>query len=102
MRKLFVVLATALGLVVVSSIPAWATVAKDGTIYCPGYATARAEYYGTLYLKGPGDSGYVRSDSPGVYAIASNLGNPDGYWRAFVSGASGLTDSGTYAYCNSV
>lgn len=101
MRKILTVVAASVAMVLMSSLPAWAIVEKSGTIYCSGYATARAEYYGSVYLKGPGDSSYQYSYSPGKWAVTSNLGNPDGYWRAYVSGASGLTDSGTYAYCHS-
>lgn len=100
MRKILTVAAASLAMVLMSSLPAWAVVSKQGTIYCSGYGTARAEYYGTLYLTGPGDS-YATRFTSGGWTVASNLGNPDGYWRAYVVGSSGMTDSGTYAYCHS-
>lgn len=55
---------------------------------------------GEVHLKGPGDSYYTVFDSP-TRTAASNLGNPDGYWRAYVSGNNALYDAGTYAFCNS-
>lgn len=91
----FATVATVLG----TASPAWAD--KGGTKYCPGYATARSQYFGSLYLKGPGDSSYQYFYSPGVWRTDSNQGNPDGYWHMFVSGNSAYIDSQTYAFCNS-
>lgn len=101
MRRLLVGAVATTALVLGTALPAWAIVSKSGTKYCPAYATARAEYYGSLSLLGPGDSAYQSFYSNGVWRVASNQGNPDGYWRAFVSGQSGLSDAGTYAYCHS-
>lgn len=98
MRKALLTLSAAAALVLTSTSPAWANISKSGTIYCAGYATARAEYFDTLYLLGPGDSAYTTFYSI-QWRVASNLGNPDGYWRA--NAVQGLNTSRTYAYCNS-
>lgn len=96
MRKALTVLAVSFGLVLATAGPALA-VSEEGTIYCAGYATARAQYTGDVYVLGPGDSSY---DYFSGGTVASNRGNPDGYWRAFTNLGT-LNGAGTYAYCNS-
>lgn len=100
MRRVATVLAAAVILVSVSVSPAAAAIEKSGTKYCPAYATAKANYFGTVWLKGPGDSTYSSAySSPWAYHY--NQGNPDGYWRAYISPTGGLNHSNTYAWCHS-
>jgi hypothetical protein len=100
MRRLFIIVVTAFGFVVVGAVPALA-VEEDGTQYCgPGkvaFATARA--YGNLYLKGPGDTYYSYYNLGGTWTTKSNSG-PGGYWRAYISGYGGLDSGGTYSWCS--
>ncbi|RBY97131.1 hypothetical protein DQ237_06015 [Blastococcus sp. TF02-8] len=104
MKRRSGVLAAAAVAVVATALPAHAAVGKSGTKYCAStqsaYATVR--YYGTGTLQPPGGSRSYLNSSTGVWATAtrySPYGNGGGYWAASITG--GISDSGTYAGCNS-
>lgn len=109
MRAKWTTILSVIALLVATSSPAFALVAKSGTLkdeQCVSWARpyVQAQWVGYASIKGPGRGYYLYYTATDWETQSVSGSTQGGYWRATATDYSGhigaLSDGGTFAYCS--